>query len=214
MDRLDELEYEVSEKLKNEKLDLKKSEVVLLGDVGGTIKEVKQKIIQKAADKIKEDKIIEKHSESIAQISDRALEVETEKQRLLVEQVNADNKVVAQEIKNRLIVLRSEAKRLKSEQKQLDIDQKAEHKARNKQAKWDLYGKKLQKMKYDYVPNPFVLFMLLFFDGIVGFFNGLGAISTAIVKACKWVLILAVFFTVSMSVPITREWLLSILKFK
>ena len=98
-----------------------------LADMGGTIGDVKRKIIQKAADKIHDKKIIEKHSENIARISDRALEVEAEKQRLIVEEVNADNKVVAQEIKNRLIVLKAEAKRLKAEQKQLDKDQKAEY---------------------------------------------------------------------------------------
>ena len=183
-------------------------------DVGGAIGNVKQKIIQKAADKISADKIIEKHSEEIAKISDRALEVEAEKQRLIVEEVNADNKVVAQEIKNRLIVLKAEAKRLKAEQKQLDKDQKAEHRRRNKAAKWEIYGDKLQKLKYDYVPNILVLFMLLFFDGIKSFFDGLGVVSTAIVKAFKWVLIGSAVFAVLMVIPVTREWLLSLLQFK
>lgn len=188
--------------------------VLVVADAGGAIGEVKQKIIQKAADKIHDEKIIEKHSDNIAKISDRALEAEEEKQRLIVEQVNADNKVVAQEIKNRLIVLKAEAKRLKAEQKQLNKDQKAAHKARNKQAKWALYGDKLTRLKYDYVPNAFILSMLLFFDGARAFFDGLGSVSTSIVKACKWIFIGGLFITAAMSIPATREWLLSVMKFK
>ena len=218
MDRLDELENELAEKLKQDNVSCvvveEKNNVALTSDVGGAIDDVKVKIIEKAKEKIQDDKIIEKHSENIAKISDRALEVEAEKQRLLVEEVNADNKVVAQEIRNRLIVLKAEAKRLKEEQKQLDKDQKAEHKKRNKDAKWAIYGEKLKKMKYTYVPNPFILGMLLFFDGIVGFFNGLGAISTSILKACKWLLIVGAVVAVLMVVPVTREWLLDVLKFK
>jgi hypothetical protein len=187
---------------------------VTISDVGGAIGEAKQKIIQKASEKIKDDKLIEKHSDAIARISDRALEVEAEKQRLVVEAVNADNEVVAQEIKNRLIVLRAEAVRLQKEQKQLDRDQKADHRRRNKEAKWELYGDKLTKMKYNYVPCWFVLTMLLFFDGLKGFFDGLGSVSTAIAKACKWVLIGAIICGVIMAIPVTRDWFLSLLQFK
>jgi hypothetical protein len=217
MDRLEEIENEIAEKLKNQSLSCvdKKNEITLTsGDVCNAIKDVKEKIIQKATDKIQDEKIIEKHSENIAKISDRALEVEAEKQRLVVEEVNANNKVVAQEIKNRLIVLKAEAKRLKQEQKQLDKDQKSDHKRRNNEAKWEIYGDKLKRMKYTYVPNTFVLYMLLFFDGIVGFFNGVGEISTSILKAFKWVLIIGGIIAVLMFVPITREWLLEMLKFK
>lgn len=186
---------------------------VTISDVGGAIGDAKQKIIQKAAEKIQDEKLIEKHSDAIAKISDRALEVEAEKQRLIVEEVNADNKVVAQEIKNRLIVLKAEAKRLEKEQKQLDKDQKADHKRRDKDAKWELYGEKLTKMKYTYVPNIFVLSMLLFFDGLKSFFDGLGSVSTAIAKAFKWVLIAAIILAAIMIIPVSREWLLSLLQF-
>lgn len=185
-----------------------------ISDVGGAIGDAKQKIIQKAAEKIQDEKLIEKHSDAIAKITDRTLEVEAEKQRLIVEAVNADNKVVAQEIKNRLIVLKAEAKRLEKEQKQLNKDQKADHRKRDKDAKWELYGEKLKKMKYSYVPNIFVLTMLLFFDGLKSFFDGLGSVSTAIAKAFKWVLIGALLLAVAMIVPVTREWLLSLLQFK
>lgn len=219
MERLDELEREVQEKLNTEQNQTlvsvdEQTAISMHNGVGETISEVKQKIMQKAADKIQDDRIIERHSENIAKISDRALEVETEKQRLIVEQVNADNKVVEQEIKNRLIVLKAEAKRLLAEQKQLDKEQKAEHKKRNKDAKWQMYGEKLTKMKYNYVPNPFVLGMLLFFDGVKGFFDGVGSVSTSIVKAFKWILLFGVAVGTLMAIPVTREWLLTLLQFK
>ena len=182
--------------------------------VDTAISGVKHKIVEKAVEKINDDNIIKKHSDTIAKISDRALEVEAEKQRLVVEAVNADNKVVEQEIKNRLIVLNAEAIRLKAEQKQLDKEQKAEHKARNKDAKWKIYGAKLTKLKYDYVPCSFVLAMLLFFDGVKAFFDGIGAVSTSLMKAIKWVVIIVLIIGVLLSVPLTREWILTILKFK
>lgn len=187
---------------------------VTISDVGGAIGDAKKKIIQKASEKIQDEKLIEKHSDAIAKISDLALEAEAEKHRLIVEEADADNKVVAQEIRNRLIVLKAEAKRLKKEQKQLNKDQKADHRKRNKDAKWELYGEKLKKMKYTYVPNIFVLSMLLFFDGLKSFFDGLGSVSTAIAKAFKWVVIGAIILAAIMIVPVSREWFLSLLQFK
>ena len=182
--------------------------------VGVAINGVKQKIVEKAVEKINDENIIKKHSEALAEISDRAIEVESEKQRLIVESVNADNKVVEQEIKNRLIILKAEANRLKSEQEQLNKEQKAEHKARDKEAKWKLYGGKLSRMKYDYVPCNFVLYMLLFFDGVKSFFDGIGAVSNALMRAVKWFIIIGLVLSVLLSIPITRGWILSILQFK
>jgi hypothetical protein len=181
--------------------------------VGSAIIDTKQKIVKRAIEKINDEKIIKKHSDNIAKISDQALKVEAEKQRLKVEQVNADNKVEAQEIKNRLIVLKTEAKRLKAEQKQVLAEQRAEHKARNKAAKWEIYKDKLTKMNYSYVPNAFVLTLLLFFDGVTSFFDGVGKVSTSIVKALKWIIILSAIIIILLIIPVTRDWLLSVLQF-
>lgn len=130
---------------------------------------VQSNILEKAKVKITDEKIVEKHAESLKNIADKALEVDAEKASLQVQQQEADNKVRKQEIKNQLIVLKAEAGRLEKEQKQLNKEQKADHKARNKQAKWELYKGKLTKMGYSYVPNIFILCMLLFFDGIKRF---------------------------------------------
>lgn len=181
-------------------------------EVSNAITQVEGRIVEKAVDKVNDEKIIEKHSKKLAEISDKAIEAETEKQELIVESKKADNKVQRQEIKNRLIELKTESIRLKQEQKQVLKEQKLDHKKRDKDAKWEMYKGKLQKMKYDYVPNVFVLKMLLFFDGLKSFFDGLGAVSTAIVKALKWVIIIALISFALLVVPVTREWVFNVLK--
>lgn len=175
--------------------------------VGGT----QQKVLQRAQEKINSEKILEKHASKIAKITDKAMSVDAERAALKVDKQDADNKVEKQEIRNRLIVLKAEAKRLKKEQKQLSLEQKADHKARNKAAKWELYKGKLEKMKYNYVPNVFILSMLLFFDGVKSFFDGLGTVSTAIVKALKWVLLIGAILIVVFSIPVTRDWIVNLL---
>ncbi len=182
--------------------------------VGGfqqVVRGVEQEILGKATEKINDEKIIDKHAESLKNIADKALEVEAEQASLTVQEQEADNKVRKQEIRNKLIVLKAEAERLKREQKQLDKEQKADHKARNKAAKWEIYKDKLEKMHYTYVPCAFVLAMLLFFDGIRSFFDGLGTVSTAIVKAFKWVLLIGAILIVLFAIPVTREWLTNLL---
>ena len=175
--------------------------------VGG----VQQDILERAQKKISSEKIVDKHAESLKKVADDALRVQAEQASLTVQEQEADNKVRKQEIRNKLIVLKAEAKRLEKEQKQLNREQKADHKARNKQAKWELYKDKLEKMHYSYVPNVFVLSMLLFFDGVRSFFDGLGTVSTAIVKALKWVLLFGAIFIVLFSIPVTRDWLTNLL---
>ena len=172
---------------------------------------VQSNILEKAKVKITDEKIVEKHAENLADIADKALEVQAETASLKVQEQEADNKVRKQEIRNKLIVLNAEATRLKREQKQFNKEQKADHKARNKQAKWELYKDKLTKMKYSYVPNAFILSMLLFFDGVKSFFDGLGTVNTAIVKACKWLFLIGAVLTVLFSIPATREWLINLL---
>lgn len=174
--------------------------------VGG----VQQDILERAQKKISSEKIVDKHAENLKKVADKALEVDAERASLTVQEQEADNKVRKQEIRNKLIVLKVEAKRLEKEQEQLNREQKADHKARNKAAKWELYKDKLEKMHYSYVPNIFVLSMLLFFDGVRSFFDGLGTVSTAIVKACKWVFLIGAILIVLFSIPVTREWLINL----
>lgn len=199
-----------------EKTQVQKSDIAFKSDNAisafNVVDNTQQEILKRAKEKINSEKILEKHATKISKITDKAMEVDAERANLNVQKQEAANKVEKQEIKNRLIVLKAEAKRLIKEQRQLNLDQKSDHKVRNKQAKWDLYKDKLKKMKYDYVPNPFVLSMLLFFDGLKSFFDGIGAVSTAILKALKWVLLIGAILIVLFAIPVTREWILEILK--
>lgn len=185
------------------------------GNFGDVVGSVSQDILARAQEKISDEKIVDKHAENLKRVADRALEVDAERASLTVQEQDADNKVRKQEIRNKLIVLKAEAKRLEREQKQLNREQKAEQKARNKAAKWELYKDKLERMHYSYVPCAFVLGMLLFFDGVRSFFEGLATVSTAMAKAFKWVLIIGIILlmllTVLFSIPVTREWLTNLL---
>lgn len=208
-----ELKVEVKEQVEENKA-LAEQPTNSVFSVGSVVGDVQQTVLGRAKAKINSEKILDKHADKIAKVTDRAMEVETERVSLTVEQQDADNKVTKQEIRNKLIVLNAEAKRLEKEQKQLNKEQKADHKARNNAAKWELYKDKLTKMKYSYVPNVFILSMLLFFDGVRSFFDGLGTVSTAIVKAFKWVILIGVILIVLFAIPVTRDWLLNLFRGK
>lgn len=184
-----------------------------LSTVTDAICDVKGKIIDKAFDKIDNDKIIDKHADKLAEIADQSLQADTEKERLKVEQSKADNKAEKQRIKNELIELKTNAIKLKRERKQALKEQRANHKKRNDDIAWEKYKDKLEKMKYTYVPNMFILRMLLFFDGIVGFFNGVGEVSKSIMKALRWFIIIAIILIVIFIIPVTRNWFINLLGF-
>lgn len=185
----------------------------LSAGVENAVDNVKGKIINEALIKVDNKHSIDKHAKKLADVADEALRADVEKESLKVEKTKADNKVEKQEIRNRLIELKTETKRLKKEHKQILKEQKAEHKKRNKDILWEVYKGKLEKMKYDYVPNIVILKMLLCIDGIVSFFDGVGKISTAIMKAIKWLIIIGIVIGVLMIVPVTREWALNLLGF-
>ena len=178
--------------------------------VSGALTQVKKDITTDAIEDINKRKFIKKHSRNLAKISDEALGVEIETQKLRVASNNVNNKVRKQEIKNRLIELKTQAIQLKKEQKQTLKEQKADHKKRNKSILWETYAGKLESMGYDYVPNKFVLKMLLACDGVKSFFDGLGKISTAMLKCFKWIIILGLIIAVIMLIPVTRNYILGL----
>lgn len=196
--------------VENEVIPKSQAELSVTNVVGG----VRQDILERAKKKINSDNILEKHADNIAKITDKAMEVDAERASLQVKEQDADNKIHNQEIKNRLIELKAKAKRLRREQKQLNKEQKAEHKTRNKQRKWEIYKDKLEKMGYSYVPCQVILGMLLFWDGVRGFFEGLGTVNSALAKAFKWLLILAGILIIAciilFSIPVTRGWLIKL----
>jgi hypothetical protein len=189
------------------------SQVELGTGVVNAVDNVKDKIINEALVKVDDKHSIDKHAKKLADVADKALKADIDKEDLKVEKTKAENKAEKQEIKNRLIELKTEAKRLKREHKQILKEQKADHKKRNKDILWETYKEKLEKMKYTYVPNIVILKMLLGIDGIVSFFDGIGKISTSIMKALKWIIIAGAVFGVLMIFPSTKEWILGLLGF-
>lgn len=183
-------------------------------NVSTEAEKVRNKILQATSAKIQTAKLIDKHSDGLKEVVNKQIENDIERENLIAEQVNADNKVIKQEIKNRLIVLNAEAKRLQKEQSQLSKDQREQHKTRNDSSNWEKYKHKLERMNYSYVPNFCVLKMLLFFDGVKSFLEGIGTISTAILKALKWILLIGGIAIVLFSIPITREWIINLLSAK
>jgi hypothetical protein len=181
--------------------------------VDTAVSNVKGKILGGVLTKVDNEKSINKHSDELKKVANDAIKADIEKARLKVEQTNANNKAEKQKIKNELIILKTEAIRLKREKKQILKEQKDEHRKRNKDALWATYEKKLTKMGYGYVPNIFVLKMLLVIDGIVSFFEGIGKISTSIMKAIKWLLIIGAIFGILMIFPSTQSWILQLLGF-
>lgn len=181
------------------------------GNFTDVVGDVRRDILERAKEKISSEKIVDKHAETLKKAADKALEVDAERESLKVQEQEANNKVRKQEIRNKLIVLKAEAKRLEKEQEQLKKEQKADHKARNKQAKWELYKDKLEKMHYTYVPCAFVLSMLLFFDGVRSFFDGLGTINKSIVKAFWIVFVISGILIALFAIPSTRDWLTNLL---
>ena len=181
--------------------------------VEGAVDNVKGKIMGGALTKVDNAKSIDKHAGELAKVANDAIRADIKKENLKVERTKAENKGEKQKIKNELIALKTEAKRLKREHKQILKEQKLEHQKRDREALWATYEKKLTKIGYSYVPNKFLLKMLLLIDGIVSWFEGVGRISTAIMKALKWVFIISIIAIVLMIIPATREWLLSLLGF-
>lgn len=179
--------------------------------VDDALGDVKGKIVDKAVANVQDEKIIDKHAKDLTEVAEKGLEVEIEEQKIKVESKHAKNVAERQKIKNELIALRTEAIRLKKEKKQILKEQKAEHKKRNEEMLWTKYETKLTKMKYTYVPNRVILAMLLFFDGIVSFFSGIGAVSTSIMKALKWIIIVGVIIGVICIFPTSRAWLTGLL---
>lgn len=178
-----------------------------------TLGNVKSKILSNAEDKINDEKIIEKHSKKLAENADEAIAVELDKQSLENEKKKADNKATKKEIKNRLFVLKQEAKRLKKEQRHLNILQKQEQKKESDKTYWQNHGDTLAQYKMHEGSNRIFCEILLWLDGIKGFINGLGSLSTAIINALKWIILGGLAFIVIMIIPNLREWFLTLLGF-
>lgn len=162
--------------------------------------------IQSVTDNAESDKKDgEENAKTESKLADELRKVEEERENLRVQQQQADNKVRKQKIKNDLIVLKATAVRLKREQEQLNREQQIDHRVRSKKARWELHKDSLTQMKYAYVPNLVVLYVLLFINGMTGFFKGLRTVNPTLLKVIKWVLVLGVILAILFSIPTTNQ---------
>lgn len=172
---------------------------------------VKEDILQGAKQKLDNQKTKDKHSKKLAEVADTAIEAEIEIERLKVSKIQAKNKADKRAIANELYVLKQEHKRNKKEQKSLNENQRLEYQKIAKEKKWETYGKSLQTLGYDYVPNIIVLSIIMFLVGAKAFFNGIAKTGDSMVKALKWIILVVAILAIIFIIPVTREWLLSIL---
>lgn len=164
--------------------------------------------IQSVADNTESEQELEsEQTEEQKKLAEEERKIEEEKASLEVQQRKAKNKVRKQEIENDLIVLRATATRLKREQRQLIKEQKINHKVRSKNARWQLHKDSLTQMKYTYVPNLIVLYVLLFINGVTGFFKGLRTVNPTLLKVIRWVAVIGIILAILFSIPSTNQWL-------
>lgn len=174
---------------------------------------VKEDILQGAKEKLDNQKTKDKHSKKLAEVADTAIEAEIEIERLKVSKQQAQNKADKKKIENDLYVLRQEHIRNKKEQQALNKEQRLEHRKQTKEKKWETYGKSLEQLGYDYVPNAVVLAIIMFLVGTKAFFNGISKTGDAMVKALKWIFIVIAILATILIIPVTREWIFSLLGF-
>lgn len=177
------------------------------------LEDTKKNIVEKALPIINDERIVKKHAKKLAENADEGIKVELETQELEIKKKHATNRVTRKEISNRLYILRQEAKRIKKEQAHLNDQQKEEHRMKNEEIYWKNHGETLAEYKMRKGSNRLFCNILLWLDGVKGFLTGLGKVSTALIGALKWILIVSAVLIVMLIIPVTREWLLDILGF-
>lgn len=177
------------------------------------LEDTKKNIVEKALPIINDEKIVKKHAKKLAENADAGIKVELETQELEIKKKHASNRVTRKEIANKLYILKQEAKRIKKEQAHLNAQQKEEHRMKNEEIYWQNHGETLAEYKMRKGSNRLFCNVLLWLDGIKGFLTGLGKVSTALIGALKWILIVGSILVVLLVIPVTREWLLNLLGF-
>ena len=130
------------------------------------------------------------------------------------EKAASKNKVERENIANALYKAKQDGIRLRKEAKHESKMQKARHKSEKKKAYWVAHEGVLKEYGMREGSNIIACEILLFLDGVKCFFNGLSKVSTAIIKAFKFVLIFGGIFALLMVIPATRDWILSLLGFR
>lgn len=159
--------------------------------------------IDLAKKSLQDTKKQEKKADTMIQLADKNFKVDAEIVNTQIAEKDKNNKIKKQEIKNDLLKLKQEAKFLKREHSQKLQIQKLDHRK-------EKYGGLLERRKIDYLPNAFVLFLILCLDGFVSCLDAMskvfGGINKTLLKAI-WIIILFTFIFIAPA----REWLLSLI---
>lgn len=182
-------------------------------NLDNTLNIAHQSIVEKASEQINDKAKIDKKAKTLTELVDKKFAVDAETKNVEIEEQDVNNKAKKKELRNRLIVLRNEAKRIKKEQKNLNKQQRIEHKNATKAALWETYGKALTELGYDYVPNKLTLAILMFLVGAKAFINGMNKIGNALVKCLKWAFVIGFILVIVFSIPASRQWILNVLGF-
>lgn len=170
-------------------------------------------IVKKTKERVNEDKYVDKRADDLAKVADKHLKNEIEIRNVQEARREAKNKTDRKEIANALYRLKEESKRIKKEQRHLSEMQKARHKQEKIHAFWETHKDTLELYKMREGSSRVACTILLWLDGVKCFFVGLSKVSDALVKALKYVLIFVAVFGAVMAIPVTRNWLLTILGF-
>ena len=172
-----------------------------------------QTIVHRAQERINNERIIDKHARALAKNADDRIANEIDRQNVENERKRADNKIDRKELANKLYQIKEESKRLKKEQRHLSKMQRQEHKIAKLHAYWEAHGETLEQYKMHEGSSLIACNILLWLDGVKSFFLGLSKVSDALVKALKYILIAGAVAGILFAIPVTRNWLLTLLGF-
>ena len=169
--------------------------------------------MDEASNLVNDKKKVKKRAKDLADIADDMIENQLDTERLKNEKAASKNKVERAQIANALYEAQQEGVRLRKEAKHQSEMQKARHDAEKKKAYWETHKAVLEQYGMHEGSNVISCEILLFLDGVKAFFLGLAKVSDALVKALKWILIIALVIGGVMIVPVTRKWILTLLGF-
>lgn len=189
------------------------SEDSTFDQIGSIIEQNAYSIASEAAARVNNPKKVDKHADELADAIDMQILNAIEAKKVQEKIKAARHLIDKKKLKNELYQIEQEGKRLRREEKHLNELQKARHKQEDYDTFWSTYESTLTN--YDMKKGSSRVFcrIILALDGIKGFFNGIGKVSTAIVKALKFLLIGGTIFGILYAIPITRSWIQAIFGF-
>lgn len=162
---------------------------------------------------VNEKKKVTRRAKDLADIADDMIENQLDTERLKNEKAASKNKVERAQIANDLYEAQQTGVRLRKEAKHQSEMQKARHKAERKKAYWEANEETLKQYGMREGSSRVACEIIRWLDGVKAFFTGIGKVSDALVKALKWILIVGLVIGGLMIVPVTRNWILTLLGF-